>query len=49
MNVRGMVYYGLIHPQLAYVIVVQGQSVKALTKKIFTLQKRTVRYMAGLK
>jgi hypothetical protein len=49
MNVRRMLYYGLIYPLLAYGINVWGQSVKALTKQIFTLQKRVVRYMAGLK
>jgi hypothetical protein len=49
MNVRRMLYYGLIYPLLAYGINVWGHSVKVLTKQIFTLQKWAVRYIAGLK
>jgi hypothetical protein len=43
-----MLYYGSIYPFLAYGIVVWGQSAKALTKRIFVLQKRAVRYTARL-
>jgi hypothetical protein len=39
MNVRRMLYYGLIYLVLAYGIVVLGQSTKELTRQIFTLQK----------
>jgi hypothetical protein len=49
MDVRRLLFYGLIYPLLAYGIVVWGQSGKAFTRRIFTLQKRAVRYMAGLK
>jgi hypothetical protein len=48
MNVRRMLYYDLIYPLLAYGIVVWEQSVKALTGRIFTLQKRAARYTMGL-
>ena len=44
-----MLYYGLIYPFLSYGIIVWGQSAKALTRRIFILQKRAVRYIAGLK
>jgi hypothetical protein len=43
-----MLYYGFIYSLLAYGIVC-GQSVKALTRKIFILQKRAVWYIAKLK
>jgi hypothetical protein len=39
----------LIYPFLPCGIVVWGQSVMALTRWIFTLQKRAIKYMAGLK
>jgi hypothetical protein len=42
-------YYGLIYPILSYGIVVWGLSAKANTTRIFALQKRAVRYTAGLK
>jgi hypothetical protein len=48
MNLRRM-YYGLSYPFLAYGIIVWGQSAEALTIRIFTLEKRAVRYTAGLK
>jgi hypothetical protein len=44
-----MLYYGLIYPFLSYEITVQAQSAKALTRRIFILQRRAVRYTAGLK
>jgi hypothetical protein len=44
-----MLYYGLIYPFLSYGIIVWGQSAKALTRKVFILQKGAVRYIAGLK
>jgi hypothetical protein len=44
-----MLYYGLIYPLLLYGIVVWGQSAKALTRRIFTQQKKAVRYTARLK
>jgi hypothetical protein len=44
-----MLYYGFIYPFLAHGIIVWGQSVKVLTRRIFTLQKRAVRHMAKLK
>jgi hypothetical protein len=44
-----MVYYRLIYPLLSYGIVVWGHGAKALTRRIFILQKRAVRYTAGLK
>jgi hypothetical protein len=34
---------------LSYGIIIWGQSAKALTRRIFILQKRAVRYIAGLK
>jgi hypothetical protein len=49
LNRRRMLYYGLIYPFLSYGITIWGQSAKALTRRIFILQKRTVRYIAGLK
>jgi hypothetical protein len=47
-NVRRMLYYGLIYHLLAYGII-WGQSSKVLARRVFTLQKRAVRYMEGLK
>jgi hypothetical protein len=44
-----MLYYGLIYLLLSYGIVVWGHSAKANTTRIFALQKRAVRYTAGLK
>jgi hypothetical protein len=44
-----MLYYGLICPLLAYGIVVWGHSAKSLTRRLFVIQKRAVRYTAGLK
>jgi hypothetical protein len=49
MNVRRVLYYGLINPFLAYGIIVWWQSMKALTGRIFTLQERAGRYTVGLK
>jgi hypothetical protein len=49
MDVRRMLYYGLIYPHLAQGIVIWGQSAKALTRRVFTLQQKAVRYTAGLK
>jgi hypothetical protein len=49
MNIRRMLYYGLTYPLLLYGIVVWRQSAKVLTRQIFTLQKRAIRYTAGLK
>lgn len=46
---RRMLYYGLIYPFFTYGIAVWGQSAKALIKRVFILQKRTVRYTTGLK
>jgi hypothetical protein len=46
---RKMLYYGLIYPLLSYGNVVWGHSAKANTTRIFALQKRAVRYSAGLK
>jgi hypothetical protein len=47
-NGKRMLHYGLIYPFLSYGIIVWGQSTKALTRRIFILQKRAVRYTAGL-
>jgi hypothetical protein len=44
-----MLYYRLIYPSLSYGIIIRGQSAKALTRRIFILQKSVVRYNAGLK
>jgi hypothetical protein len=44
-----MLYYGLIYPLIWYGIVVWGHSAEVLTRRIFVLQKRAVRYIAGLK
>jgi hypothetical protein len=49
MNVRRMMYYDLIYPLLAYGIIAWGQSAKALTRWIFSLQKSVVWDTAGLK
>jgi hypothetical protein len=49
MDVRRRLYYGLIYPLVACGITEWVQSVKAPTRRIFTLQKRTVRHMDGLK
>jgi hypothetical protein len=49
LNERKMLYYGLIYPFLSYGNVVWGHSTKANTTRIFALQKRVVRYTAGLK
>jgi hypothetical protein len=49
LNERQTLYYGLIYPLLSYGIVVWGHSAKANTTRIFALQRRAVRYMAGLK
>jgi hypothetical protein len=46
---KRMLFYGLIYPLLSYGIVVWGHSAKALTRLIVILQKRAVRYTAGLK
>jgi hypothetical protein len=40
MNVRRMLYYGLIYSLLAHGITVSGQGAKTLTRQMFTLQKR---------
>jgi hypothetical protein len=44
-----MLYYRLFYPLLSYGIAVWGHSAKALTKRIFILQKRAVMYTAGSK
>jgi hypothetical protein len=49
LNGRRMLCYGLIYPLLSYGIIVGGHSAKALTRRIFILQKRAVSYTAGLK
>jgi hypothetical protein len=48
MNVRRMLYYDVIYLVLPHGIV-WGQSTKALTRQIVTLQKRPVRYTVRLK
>jgi hypothetical protein len=48
LNERRM-YYGLIYPFLSNGIAVWGQSAKELTRQIFTLQRRAVRYTSRLK
>jgi hypothetical protein len=45
---RKMLYYGLIYPFLLYGIVVWEHCAKASRKRISTLQKRAVRYIASL-
>jgi hypothetical protein len=47
-NVRKMLYFGLIYLLLAYGIVVWGQSAKTLDEYL-PLKKNAVRYTAGLK
>jgi hypothetical protein len=49
MNIKITLYYALIYLLLAYGINVWRQGMKALTERIFTLQKRAVRNTAGLK
>jgi hypothetical protein len=49
LNERRMLYYSLIYPLVSCGIIVWGHSAKALTGRIFILQKRAVRYTAGLK
>jgi hypothetical protein len=49
LNERKMLYFGLIYPLLSYGIVVWGHSAEGNTTRIFALQKRAVRYTAGLK
>jgi hypothetical protein len=49
LNGRRMLYYELIYPFLSYGFIIWGQRAKALTRRIFILQKRAVRYIAGLK
>jgi hypothetical protein len=46
---RKTLYYGLIYPLLSYGIAVWGHSAKANITRIFALQKRALRYTAGLK
>jgi hypothetical protein len=48
LNERKTLYYSLIYPLLSYGIVVWGHSAKANTTRICALQKRAVRYTAGL-
>jgi hypothetical protein len=40
---KRMLYYGLIYPLLSYGIIVWKHSAKALTRRIFILEKRAVR------
>jgi hypothetical protein len=47
MHVKRILYYGLIHPLLAYGIAVWGQRTKVLTRQISTLQKRAVSTRQG--
>jgi hypothetical protein len=49
LNERKTLYYGLIYPLMSYGIAVWGHSAKANTTGIFVLQKRALRYTAGLK
>jgi hypothetical protein len=42
-------YYGLVYPFLTYGIAVWGHSCKKYTRCVFILQKRAVRYIAGLR
>jgi hypothetical protein len=46
---RKMLYYSLIYPFLSYGILVWEHSAKANNTRIFALQKRAVRYTAGIK
>jgi hypothetical protein len=48
LNGRKRLYYGLIYHFLLYGIVAWGHSTKVNTTRIFALQKRAVRYTAGL-
>jgi hypothetical protein len=43
------VYYGLVYPHLKYGITVWGLCPKKYTKRVFILQKRTIRCITGLK
>jgi hypothetical protein len=47
LNERRILYYGLIYPLPSHGIVC-GQSAEVLTRGIFTFQKRSIRYTAGL-
>jgi hypothetical protein len=49
LNELRMLYCGLICPLLSYGTAVWGHSARALTRRIFVLQKRAVRYTVGLK
>jgi hypothetical protein len=49
MDVRRVLYNDLIYPFQACGIVVGGQNAKELTRRIFTLLKRSEKYMAELK
>jgi hypothetical protein len=44
-----MLYYGLIYILQAHGILVWGQIAKALTRQIFTLQKRAVKVYGRVK
>jgi hypothetical protein len=48
MDVRTMLYYGLVYPLLAYGIL-WGQSAKAFTRFIIALQKMAVKFKVGLR
>jgi hypothetical protein len=42
-------YYGLVHPFLTCGIAIWGHSCKKYTRRVFILQKRAVRCIAGLR